>query len=560
MPTTHTLETISELDMSVAELRDGAPSWLALPLGERIDLLHRLRRRLDAQAQAIVDSYRQAHPVDPSGPWGIEAWTSVATMAAPMRALERVLRQVAAGQDPIPERAIQRRPNGRLTVDVYPTTLDERLLFSDYQAQAWLQPGPTSAQVRGRASEVYRDGDYPAPGVALLLAAGNVPSLLITDLLHLLFEQGCVVAVKMNPVLAYLRPHMEALFGELIDRGWLRFVDEDPAVGGYLATHDLVDRIHMTGSAATYNTLMWGSDDPQAREPDHAPRLAKPFTAELGGVSPLIVVPGPWTAADIRRQADLITTTALFNCGHICASTQVLLLPDDWDATDALISEIRRLMASAEARPPYYPHSDTRIRRVLSEHLDAEVLHAPHHRVLVPDLSREQDSTLFRDEAFADVLSVVRLPAPSLDSYLAAAVRFANTRLAGTLSATLLIDPDTATRAAPSLEQTLESLQYGTIGINEWPVASFLFGTAPWGARPGHTPQSIGSGIGTVLNPLQLPAWEKTIVRGVFRPRVKPPASLHARNGATVYQHTARYLTSDRPRHIPPMLLAALRT
>ena len=559
MPTTHTLEAVPEHATAVAELRDGLPSWLALPLSERIHLLHRLRRRLDAQAQDIVDAYRQAHPVDPSGPWAIEPWTSVATMAAPMRALERVLRQVAAGQDPLPNRAIQHRPDGGLTVDVYPTTLDERLLFSDYQAQAWLQPGTTPTKVRSGASEVYRDGDYPAPGVALLLAAGNVPSLLVTDLLHLLFEQGCVVAAKMNPVLAYLRPHMETLFGELIDRGWLRFVDEDPAVGGYLATHEYVDRIHMTGSAATYNTLMWGARDPEAREPAHAPRLAKPFTAELGGVSPLIVVPGPWTAKDIRRQADLITTTALFNCGHICASTQVLLLPDGWDATDALVSEIRSLMASAEARPPYYPHSDSRIQRVLSAHPDAEVLHAPHHRVLVSDLSHEQDSTLFRDEAFTDVLAVVRLPAPSLDTYLTGAVRFANTRLAGSLSATLLIDPHTATRAAPSLDQTLETLQYGTIGINEWPVASFLFGTAPWGAHPGHTPESIGSGIGTVLNPLQLPAWEKTIVRGVFRPRVRPPSSLHARNGAAVYQHTARYLTSDSPRHIPRMLLAALR-
>ena len=74
-------------------------------------------------------------------------------------------------------------------------------------------------QVLAQAAGQYRGAGFDDSRVALLLAAGNVPSLTVTDLLHLLFQQGCVVAVKMNPVLAYLRPTMERLFADFNGQG-----------------------------------------------------------------------------------------------------------------------------------------------------------------------------------------------------------------------------------------------------------------------------------------------------------------------------------------------------
>lgn len=127
-----------------------------------------------------------------------------------------------------------------------------------------------------------------------MLAAGNGASPTVSDLVHLLFDQGCTVVVKMNPVLTYLRPAMERVFGRFVERNWVRFVDEANEVGQYLAHHPGIDRLHMTGSAATYDGLVWGFDEQaERRRAANTPVLAKPFTAELGGVNPLIVVPAP---------------------------------------------------------------------------------------------------------------------------------------------------------------------------------------------------------------------------------------------------------------------------
>lgn len=99
---------------------------------------------------------------------------------------------------------------------------------------------------------------------------------------------------------------------------------------------------------------MWGTDDrAAARRADNTPLLDKPISAELGGVSPFIVVPGDWTDADVRFQAEHIATTKLTNCGHNCNATQVLVVSRDWPLADKLIAEVRAVIRDAEPRPAY---------------------------------------------------------------------------------------------------------------------------------------------------------------------------------------------------------------
>ena len=128
--------------------------------------------------------------------------------------------------------------------------------------------------------------------------------------------------MKLNPVNAYLRPAFERVFVEFIDAGWLAVVEGGPEVGAHLAHHPDVDRVHMTGSATTYDGLVWGTGPEAERRRASGQRLlAKPFTAELGGVNPLIVAPGRWTRHDVRRQADRIAFAALQNSGHACSAS-----------------------------------------------------------------------------------------------------------------------------------------------------------------------------------------------------------------------------------------------
>lgn len=555
---------LARWDLVVDELRAGLPNWQALPLTERITLLRSLRRRIGAEADGMAAAMSRAQGVGARGPWAAEELAVLVPMATAARALEHVLGMIAAGHEPLPPKAVHHRVDGRLAVDVFPVTWDDYLLLGDYRAQVWLPAGTTEDQVRRDAAASYRGRGFTDSGVALLLGAGNMVLLVLTDLLHLLFERGCVVAVKMNPVLAYLRPTLERIFGEFVEHNWVRFVDETPAVGGYLARHAGVDRVHMTGSAATFDALVWGTGggigtEAEARRAAGTPLLTKPITAELGGVSPIIVVPGDWTASDVRRQADVIASAKLCNCGHVCASPQVLVLPDGWPHGDALLTELRDVLRTAEPRLPYYPGTDAKVARAVAGRSDVEALLQPGRRLLVDGLEADGDPSLFRDEVFADVLGVVRLPADDVGAYLAGATRFANERLAGTLAATLLVDPDTQKAHAAALDAAVAGLRYGTVGINAWPAVSFFLGYPSWGAYPGHTLDAVGSGIGTVLNPYLLPDPEKSVITGTFRPRGTPPTSLRNRTALVTWRRLLGYWTTDEWRRLPGVLLSAMR-
>jgi acyl-CoA reductase-like NAD-dependent aldehyde dehydrogenase len=550
------------LDAAVADLRAGLPSWLALPLQERIALLRLARRRVGEEAEGIVAAGCAAQGLVPEGPWAWEHWVTLAPVARHLTAFEEVLGRIAAGREPVPVGSVRTRPGGQVVVDVFPATMWDRLLFTPWnlRGSVWAQPGVSADEVRVDAGRVYRGAGFVNPGVALVLGAGNFACLPCTDAVHMLLAEGCTVALKLNPVNAYLRPYLARVFVDFVDRGWLRFVDESAQAGAYLARHPGIDRLHMTGSAATYDALVWGTGPEGARNKQAGtPVLDKPFTAELGGVNPVVVVPGPWSAADLRRQADRIAFTKVFGCGHMCAATQVLVLPEGWEKCEALIDEIRARMRALPPRAPYYPGSQAKVRRALVGHESAEALSPPDRQWLVTDLDPTADDSLFCDEVFADVLGVVRLPAPGVPGYLAAATAFANERLAGDLAASIFIHPTTAQRHADAVDRAVAQLRFGTVAVNEFPNWGYMFGYPTWGGDPENTPQRVGSGIGTVGNAFLLPRPQKTVLTARFHSPIKPSATASNRTMAAFSRGFLRYATTDDPRALPGVLAAALR-
>jgi aldehyde dehydrogenase (NAD(P)+) len=68
----------------------------------------------------------------------------------------------------------------------------------------------------------------------------------------------------------------------------------------------------MTGSAATHDAIVFGTGtEGTGRKKAGTPLLDKPATSELGGVSPTIVLPGGWSEADLRYQAEHIAPQKL---------------------------------------------------------------------------------------------------------------------------------------------------------------------------------------------------------------------------------------------------------
>ena len=184
------------------------------------------------------------------------------------------------------------RPDGQVVLRVFPADHFGWLLLNGLTADVWMHRDVTTANLDRHVATFYRQ-EQPKGRVALVLGAGNVNAIPPLDALYKLYAEGQVAIVKMNPINDYLGPLLEEAFAPLIDTGYLRIVYGGGDVGAYLAGHDSVDTVHVTGSARTYDAIVFGAGvDGAERKRLRRPALAKPITSELGG-GPVHRGPGP---------------------------------------------------------------------------------------------------------------------------------------------------------------------------------------------------------------------------------------------------------------------------
>lgn len=354
--------------------------------------------------------------------------------------------------------------------------------------------------------------------LSLVLGAGNITSIAPLDALHKLFTDDSVVMLKLNPVLASLDGVFGRILEPLIAPGFLRIATGGADVGAYLARHALIETVHITGSEQSHNAIVFGAGaEGKARRAEASPLNIRPITSELGGVGPTIVVPGRWTNADLKFQAEHVATQKLHNAGFNCVAVQVLILPEAWDQADAFEQEVRRAIARAPGRAHYYPGVEDRMKDYGARFsLDA----APASERIVTRLGSDPkvDAYVGATEVFGPALSILRLPGTTPLAYLEAAVDYANDRLHGTLAANLIVDPRAEKALGPAMEDMVARLKYGTVAINAWSGLGYLLTQTPWGGYPGHTLADVQSGIGFVHNAYMFGRAQRSVVRAPFRP------------------------------------------
>jgi hypothetical protein len=508
-------------DLGTLARRKGA--WVREGLPSRLAYLRRLIDGVLEVAPEWVDEACRRKGIDRASALSGEEWVS-----GPMtviRGLHLLTLSLRRGGRPRPP-ALRRTPGGQTVARVFPATTVDRFLYYDMSAEVWLEPGKPPTQGR-----IYRDKEagIHGPGrVALVLGAGNVSSITPLDVAYKLFVEDQVVVLKMNPVNDYLGPLFERAFAALIEDGYLALAYGDKEVGEYLCRHPSVETIHLTGSHRTHDAIVWGGDaaEQDRRKRENRPRVDKPVTAELGCVTPVIVVPGRWSAPALEFQARNVAAMVTHNASFNCNAGKVLVLPTGWAQRERFLERLRAALAAVPARRAYYPGAEQRYRTFRERYPQSEALVEAGEGslpwTLVPDVPPEPGEHALTEEAFCGILAEVSLDAADAAAFLERAVDFVNESVWGSLSCVILADAATQRAEPKAVENAIARLRYGGVGLNVWTGVNFALGVTSWGAFPGQTARDIGSGCGVVHNSFLFDHPQKSVVRSRFRVWPKP--------------------------------------
>lgn len=504
---------IAEVDKRLARVAENKDRWLAVDIPTRIGYLQACMKGVADVADAWVHDGCKRKGIQPGETLEGEEW-----LAGPMTTMRNLRLFVDAlehnGAPPLPGK--QTRADGQEVVRVFPGGLQDKIMFGGLTAEVWIEPGKPASQ-----GKIYRE--RPTKGkVALVLGAGNVSSIPPMDVLTKLFVDDEVCILKMNPVNADVGPHLERAFKSLIDAGFLAIVYGGAEVGAHLSTHELVDTLHVTGSDRTYDAIVWGTDpdDVAKRKASGDRKNKRPFTAELGCVTPVLITPGNWSDAELDYQARHVAAMVAQNASFNCNAAKVLVVAEGWAQRAVFLRKVEEKLRATPPRKAYYPGAQQRYQAFLDKYPQAQPLAQRSDDVvpwtIIPDVAPEKGEYGLTSEAFCGVLSEVTLPAKNAQDFLTQAVDFANDTAWGTLSTCLLIDDATARSYAPELDRAIAKLRFGGIGVNVWPGLIYGLVVTTWGAFPGHTPEDIQSGTGTVHNAYMLDYPQKSVVRSPF--------------------------------------------
>jgi aldehyde dehydrogenase (NAD(P)+) len=517
---------LKEVEAALETLSERATAFARTDLGEKVGWLREILSRFEELAERMVKRACAAKGIAFGSPLEGEEWLAgmlpiirnVSQLAA---SLEHTRRYGAPRIDPS---RLAPLAHGGLAVEVTPNALYESLFYAPFRAQTWLEPGVEAEHLADAQAGFYKQRD-PAGRVALVLGAGNVASIPVLDVMYKSFVEGAVCVLKMSPVNAYLGPYFELALAPLISRGFLRIVYGGAEVGAFLTQHPAVAEMHITGSTETHDRIVWGEPgaEREARKKAGTPLFAKPVTSELGNITPVLVMPGKYSHAELatmaRGIAGMVTQNASFNC----IAAKMLVTPRGFAQRGALLELLRSELASIAPRRASSPGAQARFASLTKGAEHVAYIGAPGPGelpwALVTDLDPGSAAPQFSVEPFCSILSEVSVGSADPVEFLAAATVFANDRLWGTLNAMLYVPPASEGDKTLSLavDRAVRELRYGTVAINQWSAAAYVMTTSPWGGYPSSTLADVQSGIGWVHNSLLLERVTKTVQRGALR-------------------------------------------
>lgn len=559
---------------AVAMVRENADRFAELDLESKVKLLLRCAKNVAEHATLWTDAGCAAKRLAPGSPAAAEEWLAGPVVTVRYaRLLAKTIESVRYhGYPAIGAGGVRQYDDNHVEIDVFPYGIHDKLALSGYGAHVRFPKGTRLEDVRGSQASQYRMSTAQRRrGLCVVLGAGNVASIPFMDVLSKMFIEGYVCVLKLNPVNEWIEPAVRRMLAPLIDNGYLEVVAGGAALGAALCANPDVDAIHVTGSGATHDAIVWGADasERERRKAENDPVIGtKVITSELGNVSPVIIVPATYTGAELEWLAWNVASMKTNNAGFNCNAAQLVVTSEGWEQRESFLGALTRALSLVPARYAYYPWA---VERYWSFTDRNDALRCGNIAgsfdeylpwALVAGLDvRNHKEPLFTTEAFGPVLGEVAVPSGDAAEFLREAVRFANVRLPGTLNATIAAPPQVEVDPVLSAElaYAVDSLRYGTVALNVWPGVGFGLGVTPWGAAPGATLKNPESGIGWVHNSFMFEGVEKVVLKGPLAPNPKPPWFANHGNALQVGQRLLRYELEPSLLKIPGLAIAAMK-
>ncbi|HAC91329.1 MAG TPA: NAD-dependent aldehyde dehydrogenase [Planctomycetaceae bacterium] len=554
--------TTQTIDHAVGELLKGAQTLAGSSIEQRIEAAKACIQGVARIAQRWQTAGCQANRT--SGSVAGRAEEILTGPVASLRYLHLIIKTMqdlqSKGKPQLPGTA--KLVEGQLRVPVFPTQLlFDSVAFRGMRGETWLEPGVSAQNMFGDAPDRMLRRKSVQPRVELVLGAGNVSSIAMTDSLTKIFQDDSAVLLKMNPVNQYLGPLFEEALQPLVKLGWLRIVYGAAVEGAYAISHPHVHGVHITGSTDTHEAIVWGCDAAQRQQRKAAgtPLLDKPISSELGNVTPWIIVPGDYTKKQLAAQAETMAASITNNASFNCVATKMVITWKQWTQREQFLGLLNAAIARTENRYAYYPGAEERFAQFSG---GASV--APDANGVLPwklrsNLNYDEHALLFQRESFVCVAGETMLEGSSPTDYLSRTVEFVNERMTGTLAVELTVPTEFQKRSAAEFDTALRRLRYGTIGINQWAGLSFAWMSPPWGGYPGASLADVQSGIGSVHNTYLLDRPQKSIVFAPLCMSPKPVWFSTHRCPETVAQRLLSLCVSPSILKLPALFAAALR-
>lgn len=554
-----------QIDKIVDELYRAKDRWVKVDVPTRLRLLHECIEATLKNAKSFAEASCQNKEIDFNSSTSSEEWLAgpvciLRNLHLLINTLEQILRH---GSPVLKKNAFGKSPAGQVVARVFPQNIYDKLLYTGFSAQVWMEPGQTEASTKEGMGWVYKSTWHEPGKVALVLGAGNVSSIGPLDVIYKLFVENQVCVLKMNPVNEYTGPFVEASLKPLVDEGFMRLVYGGGDVGAYLVDHPNIDEIHITGSDKVHDIIVWGADSENAKKTG-TPRLKKRITSELGCVTPVMITPGEWTEKELDFQAQNVATMIVNNGSFNCNAAKLIITSKSWAQREVFLKKLQDILATIPQRFTYYPGSDQKYSHFLENHPDAKAMgERQPNKIRWTTIfgvdSKKTNDIVFKKEAWCGVVAETSLDTNNAEEFLTKAPEFCNQHVWGTLSCVLLIDPRTQKKNANKLEEAIQTLKYGSIAINHWAALSYAFGVTTWGAHPGHTLADIQSGIGVVHNTIMFRNPQKSVVRGPFVFSPLPPWFATHKNAHKVAQKLVSFEANPSLFKLPGILMAAIK-